>query len=222
MTRAPRSRAAGTTLLKIARCLFTEQLLSAVVLPTISDLQREVAEARSGRASRLRAHCRGYGAFWKVMLIAPFAPGLSPASARGVAFADAVARLALASIALGLLAIAGPLVDAWASALFAAAALFAIVIHWWYRQHPSALPAPPQPRQKASPQINFSSTEVDGNMGGLIFAVGSVVIVSVGLPSVISFLFTAVVGGCVVAWGLTRWRISHPHGSRPAKGIVLR
>jgi hypothetical protein len=44
----------------------------------------------------------------------------------------------------------------------------AIVIHRWYQQHPSELPAPPEPRQKASPEINFSSTEVAGNIGGLI------------------------------------------------------
>jgi hypothetical protein len=76
--------------------------------------------------------------------------------------------------------------------------------------------------QKTSPRINFSSTEVAGNIGGLIFAVGSVLIVVVGLPSVIWFLFTAIVAGCFVAWGLTMWRTSHPQAGRPDKGIVLR
>jgi hypothetical protein len=223
MMRPKSSRVAGTTILKIARLLFNERLLSVVVAPTIADLQREVAEAGSGRVSRLRALCRGYGAFWKVTLVAPFASGLSPADDSGAAaFPDTVARLAVGSIVLALLAIAGPVVGAWVSVLCAAAVLFAIVIHRWYQQHPSELPTPAEPQQKASPRINFSSTEVAGNIGGLIFAIGTVLIVAVGVPSVILFMFTAIVAGCFVAWGLSAWRTSHPQRGLPGKGIVLR
>ena len=39
------SRVPGTTLLRIARLLFNDHLLSAVVEPTIADLQREIADA---------------------------------------------------------------------------------------------------------------------------------------------------------------------------------
>jgi hypothetical protein len=223
MTRAKNHRVPGTTLLKIARLLLSERLLSAVVQPTIADLQREVTGAGSGRVSRLRAHCRGYGAFWKVVLVAPFASGLARDGDGGVfAFPDTVARLAVGSIVLALLALAGPHVGASVSIFCAAAALFAIVIHRWYRQHPSELPAPPESAQKGSPRINFSATQVAGNVGGLIFVVGSVFIVAVGVPSVIWFLFTAIVAGCVVAWGLAMWHTSHPHRGRPDKGIVLR
>ena len=223
MTRANRSRVPGRTLLKIAQLLFSERLVSAVIQPTISDLQCEVAKAGPRRISRLRAQCRGYCAFWKLTLVAPFASGVSRAGDRGaVAFPDAVARLAVGSIVLALLVIGGPFVGAWLSALCAAGAVFAIVMHRWYQQHPSELPAPPEPLQKAAPQINFSSTDVAGNIGGLIFVVGSVLIVAVGLPSVIWFLFAAIVAGCFVAWGLAMWRTRHPHSGRPAKGIVLR
>ena len=223
MMRPKSSRVAGTTVLKLAQLLFSERLLSAVVRPTIADLQREVAESGPGHVSRLRALCRGYCAFWKVMLVAPFASGLSRAGDRGVAaFPDTVARLAVGSIALALLAIAGPVVGGWISALCAVAGLVAFAIHRWYQQHPSELPEPAEPQQKTSPRINFSSTEVAGNVGGLIFAVGTVLIVTVGLPSVVLFLFTAIVAGCFVAWGLATWRTSHPHSGRPDKGIVLR
>src|SRR5207245_1766038 len=81
----------------------------------------------------------------------------------------------------------------------AVGALFAIMIHAWYDRHPSDIPTPAEP-QRPSPQINFSSTEVAGNIGGLIFVVGSVFIVAVGLPSVIWFLFAATVAGCFLAW----------------------
>jgi len=224
MTRAKNSRVPGTTLLKIAQLLFSERLLSAVVQPTISDLQREVAEAGPARVSRLRAQCRGYYAFWKVTLVAPFGSGVLRAGDSGaVAFPDAAARLAVGSSVLAFLAIAGPIVGAWVSALcVAAAALFAIMIHRWYQQHPCELPAPPEGLRKASPEINFSSTEVAGNIGGLIFAVGSILIVAVGLPPVFWFLFTAIATGCFVALGLAMWRTSHPPSGRPDKGIALR
>ena len=56
-----------------------------------------------------------------------------------------------------------------------------------------------------SPQINFSSTDVAGNVGGLIFVVGSVLIVSLGLPSVFWFLLAGTIAACFVAWGLAAW-----------------
>jgi hypothetical protein len=200
-------------LLEIGRLLVSERLLSEVVKPTIADLQHEVAAARPERFGRLRARYRGYVSFWRVALIAPFASGVP----RG-----AVARLAAGSIVFVLLALVGQRIDAWVSLVGAAATLFAVVMHWWYRQHPAELPAPPDPTRRLSPQIDFSSMEVGGNVGGLMFVVGSVFIVAVGLPSVIWFLFTALAAGSVVAWGLARWRTGHPLSGRPDKGIVLR
>ena len=97
-------RVPGTTLLKIARLLFNEHLLSTVVQPTISDLQREIANAGPNGLKRLRAQWRGYCAFWTVMLVAPFASWSSPAEDAGaVAFPDAIARLAVGSIVVTLL-----------------------------------------------------------------------------------------------------------------------
>jgi hypothetical protein len=152
-----------------------------------------------------------------VALIAPVASGVPRSAERG-----AVARLAAGAIVFVLLALGGPRIDAWVSLLCAAATLFAVVMHWWYQQHPSQLPAPADPSCRPSPQINFSATDVGGNIGGLIFVIGSVFIVAVGLPSVIWFLSTALAVGSVVGWGLARWRTSHPFSGRPDKGIVLR
>jgi hypothetical protein len=223
MTRGDRPSVPGTALLKIAQLLFSEDVLSAVVKPTISDLQREVGEAGPGRPGRLRAQCRGYWAFWRVTLAAPFAFGVSRSRDGGtMALPDVMTRLAVGSVVLAFLTIAGSILGAWIFALCATAALFAIVIHRWYEQHPSELPASAEPSPNGSPRINFSSTEVAGNIGGLIFAVGSVFIVALGLPWVIWFLFAAIAAGCFVAWGLARWRTSHPLRGRPDKGIALR
>jgi hypothetical protein len=215
-------RVPGTTLLQIARLLFDEHLLSAVVRPTISDLQHEVADAGPGGAKRLRAQWRGYCAFWTLVLAAPFVSWASPAGDAGtVAFPDVIARLAVGSIVVTLLAVVGPVLAVWATVVTAAGALFAIMIHAWYDRHPSDIPTPTEP-QRRSPQINFSSTEVAGNMGGLIFVVGSVFIVAVGLPSVIWFMFAGTVAGCFLAWGLVSWYTSHPKWGLPENRIILR
>jgi hypothetical protein len=216
-------RVPGTTLLTIARLLFKEHLISTVVQPTISDLQCEIAAAGPHRFKRLRAQWRGHWAFWTVMLVAPLTFRPSPAQQAGaVAFPDAVARLAVGSIVVALLVIVGPVLGVWVAAITAAGALFAIVMHAWYVRHPSVIPAPTEPKRRRTLQINFSSTEVAGNIGGLIFVVGSVFIVAVGLPSVIWFLFVAAVAGSLLAWALVVWHVSHPKRGLPENLIVLR
>ena len=181
-----------------------------------------MANAGPNGHKRLRARWRGYRAFWTVMLVAPFVRWLSPAEDVGaVALPDAIARLAAGSIVVTLLAIVGPGLDAWVAVITAVGTLFAILIHAWYDRHPSDIPIPTEPQWR-SPQINFSSTEVAGNVGGLIFVVGSVFIVAISLPSVIWFLFAATAAGCVLAWALVTWHTSHPKRGLPENLIVLR
>src|SRR5258706_8594258 len=155
------------------------------------------------------------------MLVAPLTFRSSPAQQAGaVAFPDAVARLAVGSIVVALLVIAGPLLGVWVAAITAAGALFAIVMHAWAVRHPSDIPAPAEPKRR-TPQINFSSTEVAGNIGGLIFVVGSVFIVAVGLPSVIWFLFLAAAAGSLLTSPLVVWHASHPKRGLPGNRIAL-
>jgi hypothetical protein len=218
-TRGPRMP--GTILLKIARLLFDDFLLSTVVQPTICDLQREVADAGPRRLDRLRARWRGYSAFWRIALVGPFAFPAVPAGDAGTAtFPGAVARLAIGSIAVMLLAIAARALGVWALVVAAVLALFATLLHTWYDRHPSDIPNP-EPQQRR-PQINFSSTDVAGNIGGLIFVVGSVFIVALALPWVVWFLFTATIAACVLAWALVSWRTRHPRAGLPENRIVLR
>jgi hypothetical protein len=217
-----RHRPPGTTLLKIARVFLSEQLISNVVQPTISDLQRELADAAPNVLMRLRARWRGYWAFWMVMLVAPFAFWSSPAENPGAsAFPFTIAQLAVGAVLLTLLIVVGPGPGAWIAVIMAAGTLFAIAIHRWYDRHPSDIPTPPE-RQRRWPQINYSSMEVAGNIGGLIFVVGSVFVVVVGLPSVILFLFAATVAACLLAWTLVAWHSSHPKRGLPENRIVLR
>ena len=200
-------RGPGATLLRIARLFFRDDVISAVVQPAISDLQCEVADAGPKRFGRLRARWRGYGAFWKLALVIPFTRWPAAAGNAGtVTFPDVVGRLAVGSAAFMLLAVAGPLLGAWFAAVAVAAGVLAVVIHRWYDRHPSDIPDPTDRHWQRPPQINFSSTEVPANSGGLIFVLGTVLIVAVGLPSAVWFLLAGAAGGCVVAWVLVRRR----------------
>jgi len=184
----------GTWLLKVAPLVFNERFIDIVVRPTIADLQSEVAAAGSNRAKRVRARCRGYAAFWMLMLVAPFASWSEhpPNVASGLAAGSVVVTL-LTVVALG----------PWTAIVAAGATLVALLLHAWYEHHPSEIAVPPVAWR--SPQINFSSTDVAGNIGGLIFVIGSVLIVSLALPSIFWFLVAGGVAACFVAWGLAAW-----------------
>jgi len=187
----------GTWLLKIAPLLFNERFSASVVHPTIADLQSEFDAAEGDRSRRLRVLGRGYAAFWMLVFVAPFA-----------SWSDTRSDVSTARLAVGAAGVAILMVvtfGAWTTLIIAAAGmLVAFLIHTWHERHPSEIALLPERRWR-SPQINFSSTDVGGNAGGLIFVVGSVLIVSLGLPSVFWFLLTATLAAGFVAWGLAVW-----------------
>jgi hypothetical protein len=186
----------GTRLLQIAPLFFNERFIASVVHPTIADLQSEL-EAADGRSRRLRALGRGYAAFWMLIFVAPFASWSDHQSGASTA------RLVVGAAGVSVLMLVT--FGAWTTLIIAAAGgLVAFLIHAWHERHPSEIALLPERRWR-SPQINFSSTDVGGNAGGLIFVVGSVLIVSLGLPSVFWFLVTAALAAGFVAWGLAVW-----------------
>ena len=61
------------------------------------------------------------------------------------------------------------------------------------------------------PGINFSKLEVGGDIGGLVFAAGSVVAVLIGLPALAPLYLASIVCGVGVAFLLFEWHERH-HG----------
>jgi hypothetical protein len=59
------------------------------------------------------------------------------------------------------------------------------------------------------PGINFSNMPVGGDLGGLIFAVGSVAVVVIGLPYLGWFFAAALAGGIALAAALLVWHQTH-------------
>jgi hypothetical protein len=275
MTRStPKHRLPGDRLLALARLIFDEPALSTVVSPALADLQQEMREAGASRVKRLTARVRGYVAFSRLVLSAPFITPSSPlgspltslvlgthggnlllvlAVALLAAIAPVFGWFAVAVIAFGsLLAIAlrlwnnrhpearaaaDPLVSLSAVTLLAAlwsmfgwfvvatiagGALMAIVLRRWNTRHPSAL-APANPlASRPDAEINLSSIPVAGDIGGLLFVIGAIVTVLLGLPDIRWFVLGSVVVGCVLASSLFVWRSSHTEALGPANSILRR
>lgn len=210
--------APGALMLAFARAIVDEPTFSTVVMPAVADFQRELHDA-GGRTGRLVARARGYAAFSRLLIVLLVVPPVGSGAAherRSAAGGNALVVL----VAL-LMAATWP-VFGWFTAFAALGGVaFAVTMRWWNNRHP-ALIIDVDPETGRRPEINLSRIPVGGNAGGLIFAVGSVVIVILGLPELRWFLLGAVLSGVCAAGALFAWRRSHPSGILPRNSIATR
>jgi hypothetical protein len=64
--------------------------------------------------------------------------------------------------------------------------------------------------------INFSRLEIPADAGGLMFVVGSVLVLLLSVPAFRWFLAAAVVAGLVLAALVFRWHRGHPSPPPPS------
>ena len=83
--------------------------------------------------------------------------------------------------------------------------IMAVALRRWNTRHPSQL-APAHRTPGA--EINLSSIPVAGDIGGLLFVIGAIITVLLGLPDIRWFVLASVVVGAVLAGGLFLWRSS--------------
>src|SRR5262249_50900957 len=150
-------------------------------------LQSEFVAAGPSRTRRLRALAGGYAAFWTVLLIAPFMHGASPARDEDALPRSLARHFTTGVTALTLLVFAGALFEISAVIVILAGAACAVAIHVWYDRHPLNT-ATPSDLPWRTPQINFSNMDIAGNIGGLIFVIGSLLVVVLGVPFVLTIL----------------------------------
>ena len=263
----------GERLVTLATWLFEEPTRSTFVIPALADYQQELRDADASLVKRLTAHVRGYAAFARLVLAAPFiVPSAhvgSPvttfvmgkhggnlllvlALALFAAIRPLFGWFAVAVIGLGVaLAIvlrlwnnrhpssrggaADPLVSLLAVALFAAiwsmfgwfvlagvggGVIMAIALRRWNTRHPSEFV--PADARVPGAEINLSSIPVAGDIGGLLFVIGAIITVLLGLPDIRWFVLGSVVVGAVLAGGLFVWRSSQTAATAPANSIIRR
>jgi hypothetical protein len=214
-------RVEGTLLLRIARLVFVEPALSSVVYPAIADFEHELRGAGANRARRLAVRARAGWAFTKLLLVLIASPPAPLHPSAVVPPPERSGGAALLLLVTALFASTWP-VFGWFTALAAAGGtLFAISMRWWNDRHP-AITVDVEPGTRTRPEINLSRIPVGGNAGGLIFAIGSVVIVIVGLPGLRWFLIAALLGGACTAAALFAWRRAHPAALQPRNSIAAR
>ena len=133
---------------------------------------------------------------------------------------------------------ADPLLSLLAVALFAAiwsmfgwfvlaavagGAVMAIALRRWNTRHPSQLAPSRGSASMPGAEINLSAIPVAGDIGGLLFVVGAIVTVLLGLPDIRWFVLGSVVAGAALAGGLFAWRSSHTARTLvPANSILRR
>lgn len=218
MTRSTSTHGApGAFLLEIARLLFDDAVIADVIVPTVADMQQEIAAASTPR-DRLTARWRGYMAFWMLAAVSPVAfIGWRP----GRASVPLSPVVSIALTMLLILAFSPASLRGWLLASMIGGTIFAVCIHAWHAHHPThvVLPAGEPSRR---PEINLSSIPVQANIGGLIFMVGSVFIVIAGLPSWHWFFLAAAAGGVLTGVLLFAWHAKHPASGLPKNYISLR
>ena len=96
-------------------------------------------------------------------------------------------------------------------------ALAAVLIRRWHTRHPSVLPYSPGTRV---PEINLSRIPVGGDVAGLMFAAGSVVVVIIGVPDMAWYFVSALFCAAVLAWALFAYR-AHPRRALDARLLRL-
>ena len=84
-----------------------------------------------------------------------------------------------------------------------AGTLAAMLLRRWHTRHPSALPYSPRTRV---PEINLSRIPVAGDEAGLMFAVGGVAVVIIGVPDLAWYFVSALACAGLLACGLFAWR----------------
>jgi hypothetical protein len=92
----------------------------------------------------------------------------------------------------------------------AAGLMLAVWMRGWRNQHPTRLPYPPsRPPTTRLPQLNMCAVPVGGDGGGLLFAVGSIVVIVVGVPDLGWYFLGALVSAALFACALYAWHARH-------------
>ena len=186
--------------LRLARFLFAEATVLAVFAPAIADYQAEVRE-ESSRVARLGLHWRWFWALIALLVVTPFTVSIPSITERTPAASHASSGGSLFVILYAaLFAGAWWCVQEFTAAAIVAGLLLAVALRAWNDRHPASLAEPAGAPLPAVVQINFSSTRVPGDVAGLIFAAGTILIVVVGLPGLRWFFTAAALASVAVAW----------------------
>ena len=109
---------------------------------------------------------------------------------------------ALLSLVVALLVATWPFFGSFTIASIIAGIFMGLSMRSWHSDHPSTVAVP---ERTLRPEINMSKIAVRGDEAGLLFAVGSVVIL-LALPQLRWFLAASIVCAVAAGYALIAWR----------------
>jgi hypothetical protein len=201
----PNSRQPGERLVKLATRLFDEPTRSTFVIPALADYQQELSEAGASTTKLLIAHVRGYAAFARLVVAAPFIVPSAPMGSPVTTFVSGkYGGNLLLVLSLALFAAIRPFFGWFAVAVIGLGIGLAIALRLWNNRHPGARGG------AADPLLTLLAV-------ALFAAIWSMF----GW-----FVLAAVAGGLIMAMVLRRWNTRHPsefapRSQRPAAEINL-
>jgi hypothetical protein len=185
----------GERLVKLATLLFDEPTRSRFVIPALADYQQELGGAGESTFKLLTAHVRGYAAFARLLLAAPFIVPSAPMGSPVTTFVTGkYGGNVLLVLALALFAAIRPLFGWFAVAVIGLGVALAIALRVWNNRHPNARGG------AADPLLTLLAV-------ALFAAIWSMF----GW-----FVLAAVAGGVLMAIALRRWNTRHPSELAPS------
>ena len=109
---------------------------------------------------------------------------------------------ALLTFIVALLIATWPFFGAFTLAAIIAGIFMSMPMRSWNSEHPVTVAVPDRTRR---PEINLSAISVGGDVGGLFFAIGSVIIL-LALPQLRWFLIASIVCAVAAGYALIAWR----------------
>jgi hypothetical protein len=194
-------RFAGARFLRLTRLVYSEPTVAAVFVPAVADLQEELAAAGTSSLQRVMTRCRWYCALLALAIVVALTlPGVRTREAASAQPRHRSGGWLLVALAAALYGGTWQFFGWFVAAALPMGAALAIAMRRWHNHHPEVLAVADQVGSR-NPEINLSAIPVGGDVAGLMFAVGSVVIVLVGLPTLWWFVAAAATGSVVVAFG---------------------
>ena len=204
------SRPPGTLFLRIARLLFAEQTVSCVFLPALADFHAELREASGSRVMRAVARCRWYWALTVLLAVTPFSASIPSIADRAPLTRPTNGGWFFMLLYASLFAGAWLCVQEFMAAAVVAGAVLACAMRAWNDHHPAVFAIPTPAGTLPVLQINLAAIPVSGDVAGLIFAAGAILILVVGLPGFWWFFVASALGSLLVAWARMTKKSSAP------------
>jgi hypothetical protein len=189
----------GTAFLRLARWAYSEETVQRVFYPAVADLQSELSEAGTSRLRKLVTRCRWAAALLLLLVVVGLTIPGAATDLTGAAVPRRSSGWPLVLLAATLYGGTWQFFGWFVAAAVPAGCALAVAVHSWHNHNPIVMASSARGTGSRDPEINRSAIHVAGDIAGLMFAVGSVVIVLVGLPTLWWFVAAVAIGSMMVA-----------------------